>query len=90
MSLSLESPKYRHPAIRRASWNPDADNVAGKAVVRQPRKGEFMTVMTMMIVMILSASCVNLEASHLTRLSVSSPRLVIPAMSEYGWVHHWT
>ena len=45
MSLGLESPKYRHPAIRRASWNPDPDNVAGKAVVRQPRKGELMTVM---------------------------------------------
>ena len=43
MSISLESPKYRHPAIRRASWNPDADNVAGRAVVRQPRKGELMT-----------------------------------------------
>ena len=35
----LESPKYRHPAIRRASWNPDAENVAGKAFTKQPRKG---------------------------------------------------
>ena len=43
MSLSLESPKYRQPAIRRESWNPDADNVAGRAGVRQPRKGELMT-----------------------------------------------
>ena len=83
MSLGLESPKYRHPAIRRASWNPDPDNVAGKAVVRQPRKGEIMTVI--MIMIMTSASCVNLEASHLSRLSVSSPRLVIPATPESGW-----
>ena len=32
-----------------------------------------------------SASCVNLEASHLSRLSVSSPRLVIPVTPESGW-----
>ena len=38
----------------------------------------------MMIMMMMSASCVNLEASHLSRLSVSSSRLVIPAMSEAG------
>ena len=59
MSQSLESPKHRHPAIRRASWNPDADNVAGKAVVRQPRKGELMTVMMMMMIMMLCQPLVS-------------------------------
>ena len=34
-----ESPRCLHPAIRRASWNPDAGSVAGKACVKQPRKG---------------------------------------------------
>lgn len=37
------------------------------------------------IMMMTSASCVNLEASHLSRLSVSSPRLVIPVTPESGW-----
>ena len=83
MSLGLESPslpRSRHPAIRRASWNPDAESVAGRAAVRQPRKGELMTMamMMMMMIMLPPASCVNLEASHLSRLSLSSSCLPPP------------
>ena len=40
----MEGQKYQHPAIRRASWNPEvAENVAGK-LMPKPRKGKTMII----------------------------------------------
>ena len=37
----MDVQKYKHPGIRRASWNPEvAENVAGR-LIPKPRKGQF-------------------------------------------------
>ena len=36
----MDGQKYKHPGIRRASWNPEvAENVAGR-LIPKPRKGQ--------------------------------------------------
>ena len=41
----MNGQKYKHPGIRRASWNPEvAENVAGR-LIPKPRKGQFIKLL---------------------------------------------